>query len=155
MKTITLMTITSLVVLSGIVSGVIILQTTQEHNLSKHCDIPYDVNFIKRRAHSGPNDGKPHYSIEEEFSIYHTVPIGYFGVDESSHSLILKPVATSHGYIIMCDPLPILQKRFDAKMDGIMILVDNEEIEYKIVNNVLKIDVTNNTRIEILGFAFI
>jgi hypothetical protein len=128
----------------------------QEQSLSKQCTIPYDVNFIERRGISlGSNDGKPHYSIEEEFSIYHTVPVGYFEVDEISHSLILKPVPTSHGYIIMCDPLPILEKRFETKMDGLFILVDNEEIEPNLVNDVLKINVNNNTRIEIIGFTFV
>ncbi|MDH3340991.1 MAG: hypothetical protein OEL84_06875 [Nitrosopumilus sp.] len=123
----------------------------QEQNLSKQCDIPFDENFLKRRAYSAPNDGKPHHTIEAEFSIYRTVPIGEFRVDEFSHSLILKPVVTSHGYIIMCDPLPILEKRFGAQIDGLVILVDDKEIEYKIINNVLKINVNNNTRIEIVG----
>jgi hypothetical protein len=155
MKTNTIIAITSVIVLSGIISGVIVLQTTQEHNLSKQCTIPNDINFIERRAYPTPNDGKPHYSIEEEFSIYYTVPIGYFEVDENFHSLILKPVPTSHGYVIMCDPLPILQKRFDAKMNSLIILLDNEEIEYKIINNVLKINVNNNTRIEIIAVTFV
>ena len=60
---------------------------------------------------------------------------------------------TSHGYIIMCDPLPNFEKRFETKIDGLMILVDNEEIEHNMVNNVLRIDVNNNTRIEIIGFS--
>lgn len=139
-----------------IVSYFSISQTVlQEQSLSKQCTIPYDVNFIERRAYSAPNDGKPHYSIEEEFSIYHTIPIGSFEVDESSQSVILKPVPTSYGYVIMCDPLPILQKRFDTKIDGIMILVDNEETEYKIIDNMLKINVNNNTKIEIIGFLLV
>jgi len=126
----------------------------QENNLSKQCDIPYDVNFVdKRRAISGPNDGKPHYSIDEEFSIFYTVPIGEFRVDDVSHSLILKPVVTSHGYIIMCDPLPNLEKRLETKLDSLAILVDGIEIPYKIENNVLRIDVNNNTSIEIVGFS--
>ena len=83
----------------------------QENGLSKQCDIPYDVNFIQRRnVVLGPNDGKPHYSISEEFSIFSTVPIGEFSVDENSWSLILKPVPNSHGYVIMCNPLPVLEK---------------------------------------------
>ena len=123
----------------------------QEQSLSKQCTIPYDLNFIERSVISTPNDGKLHYSISGEFSIHYTVPIGYFGVDEFSHSLILKPVVTSHGYIIMCDPLPILEKRFGVQIDGLIILVDDKEIEYEIINNVLKIYVNNNTRIEIVG----
>ena len=51
----------------------------------------------------------------------------------------------------MCDPLPTLEKRFGALIDGLVILVDDKEIEYKIINNVLKINVNNNTRIEIVG----
>jgi hypothetical protein len=123
----------------------------QEQSLSKQCAIPHDENFIKRKFYSSPNDGKPHHTIETEFSIYRTVPIGEFRVDEFSHSLILKPVVTSHGYIIMCDPLPILEKRFDTQIDGLVILVDDKEIEYEMINNVLKIYVNNNTRIEIVG----
>ena len=127
----------------------------QENGLSKQCDIPYDVNFIERRSVTlGPNDGKPHYSISEEFSIFYTVPIGEFNVDETSWSLILKPVPNSYGYVIMCNPLPVLEKRFDAKMDGIMVLVDSEEIEHHIINDILKINVSNNTRIEIIGFFY-
>ena len=126
--------------------------TIQENSLSKQCDIPDDVNFVdRRRVISTPNDGKPHYSIQEEFSIHYTVPIGYFEVDENSHSLILKPVPTSHGYVIMCDPLPVLEKRFDVKLDGLIILVDNEEIGYHVIDDTLKINVNNNTRIEIVG----
>jgi len=127
----------------------------QENDLSKQCTIPYDANFIERRGIVlGPNDGKPHYSIEEEFSIFHTVPIGEFSVDENSWSLILKPVPNSHGYVIMCNPLPNLEKRFDAKMDDIMVLVDSEEIEHQIVDDTLRINVNNNTRIEIIGFFY-
>ena len=125
----------------------------QEQGLSKQCDIPYDENFIDRSIIAAPNDGKPHFSIKGEFSISHTVPIGEFRVDELAHSLILKPVPNSHGYIIMCDPLPVLEKRFETKLDGLMILVDDEEIENNLVNNVLRLDVNNNTRIEIIGFS--
>ena len=122
--------------------------------LSKQCDIPEDENFIKRRgAYSGPNDGKPYFSIAEEFSIFYTVPIGEFRVDDVSHSLILKPVPTSHGYIIMCDPMPVLEKRFDTKMSSIVVLVDGVEIDAKLVNDTLKIPVQNNTIIEIVGFS--
>jgi len=125
----------------------------EENNLSKQCDIPYDVNFVdKGRVISGPNDGKPHYSIDEEFSIFYTVPIGEFSIDEITQSLILKPVVTSHGYIIMCDPLPNLEKRFETKLHGLFVFVDGEEVEPNLVNDVLKIDVNNNTRIEIIGF---
>ncbi|MCV0372339.1 MAG: hypothetical protein K5793_02125 [Nitrosarchaeum sp.] len=127
----------------------------QENGFSKQCDIPYDVNFIERRdIVSGINDGKPHYSIAQEFSIFSTIPIEEFSVDEDSWSLILKPVPNSHGYVIMCNPLPILEKRFDAKIDGLMVLVDNEEIEHHIVGDTLKINVNNNTRIEIIGFFY-
>jgi hypothetical protein len=121
----------------------------QEQSLSKQCTIPYDVNFIEQRAITSSSDGKPRYSIQEEFSIFHTVPIGQFSVDEVTHSLILKPVPASHGYIVMCNPLPILEKRFDKHMDGLFILVDGEEIKPNLVNDVLRIDVNNNTRIEI------
>lgn len=128
----------------------------QENSLSKQCDIPYDVNFVDRRSViSAPNDGKPHYSFEKEFSIFYTIPIGEFSVDESTHSLILKPVPTSHGYVIMCDPLPVLEKRFETKLHGLFILVDGEEIEPNLVNDVLRINVNNNTRIEIIGFTFV
>ncbi|PIW32731.1 MAG: hypothetical protein COW27_03095, partial [Nitrosopumilales archaeon CG15_BIG_FIL_POST_REV_8_21_14_020_37_12] len=126
------------------------------NGLSKQCDIPYDVNFIQRRnVVLGPNDGKPHYSISEEFSIFSTVPIGEFSVDENSWSLILKPVPNSHGYVIMCNPLPVLEKRFDAKMDGLVVLVDSEEIEHHIIDDTLKVNVNNNTRIEIIGFFYL
>ena len=146
-----------IIIILGVIIGssvifVILQPVSQEQNLSKQCDIPHDVNFIdRRRAISGPNDGKPHYSIEEEFSIFYTVPIGEFRVDDVSHSLMLKPVLTSHGYIIMCDPLPTLEKRFGAQMDGLIILVDDKEIEYEIIDDVLKIPINNNTRIEIVG----
>ena len=125
----------------------------QEQGLSKQCDIPYDENFIEGRVIAAPNDGKPHFSIKEEFSISYTVPIGEFRVDELAHSLILKPVPNSNGYIIMCDPLPVLEKRFQTKLDGIMILVDGEETEPNLVNDVLRINIENNTRIEIIGFS--
>jgi len=128
----------------------------QENSLSKQCTIPYDVNFVdRRRVTSGPNDGKPHYSIDEEFSIFYTVPIGEFRVDDIAHSLILKPVIASHGYVIMCDPLPVLEKRFNTKLHGLFVLVDGEEIEPNLVNDMLRIDVNNNTRIEIIGFTFV
>jgi len=42
-----------------------------------------------------------------------------------------------------------------VEMDELFILVDNEEIERCIVNNVLRINVNNNTRIEIIGFFFV
>jgi len=126
---------------------------SEETSLSKQCDIPYDENFIERSVVSGSNDGKPNFSIKGEFSIFHTVPIGEFSIDESTHSLILKPVPMSYGYIIMCDPLPILEKRLETKLDSLAILVDGLEIPYEIKNNVLRIDVNNNTRIEIVGFS--
>lgn len=127
---------------------------SQDPNQSKRCDIPYDVNFAdRRRAISGPNDGKPHYSIEEEFSIFYTVPIGEFRVDDLAQSLILKPVPTSYGYIIMCDPLPVLEEKLKIKFSSLAILVDGVEIPYEIKNNVLRIDVNDNTRIEIVGFS--
>lgn len=121
----------------------------QEQSMSKQCDIPYDVNFKKRRAQSSPAN-IPSSSIEEEFSIFSTIPIGLFAVNEEAHSLILKPVPTSHGYIIMCDPLSVLEKRFDTKLHGLFILVDGEEIAPNLVNDVLRIDVDGNTRIEII-----
>ena len=97
-------------------------------NLSKQFDIPYDENFIERRGtYSASNDGKQYLSIEGEFSIFHTIPIGEFRVDEVAHSLILKPAPTSHGYFIMCDPLQVLEKRFATKMDGLFILLDGKE----------------------------
>jgi len=127
---------------------------SEETGLSKQCDIPYDENFIERRSVvSGSNDGKSNFSIKREFSIFHTVPIEEFRVDDLAQSLILKLVPVSYGYVIMCDPLPVLEKRFETKIDGLMILVDNEEIEHNIANNVLRIDVNNNTRIEIIGFS--
>ena len=150
-----------IIIILGVIIGssvifVILQPVSQEQNLSKQCDIPHDVNFIdRRRAISGPNDGKPHYSIEEEFSIFYTVPIGEFRVDDVSHSLMLKPVPTSHGYIIMCDPLPNLEKRFETTLHGLFVLVDGEEIEPNLVNDLLRIDVNNNTRIEIIGFTFV
>ena len=122
----------------------------QEQSLSKQCNIPYDVNFIERSVISGSNDGKSKLSIKGEFSIFHTVPIGEFSIDDLAHSLIVKPVYSSHGYLIMCDPLPVLQKRFNTSMDKMMILVDGKETEYDIINNVLKLDVNNNTRFEIM-----
>ena len=124
-----------------------------ENSLSKQCDIPYDENFIGRDIIAGSNPEKSKFSIKGEFSIFHTVPIGEFRIDELAHSLILKPVPTSHGYIIMCDPLPNLEKRFDTKIDGLIILADNEEIEHNMINNMLRIDINNNTRIEIRGFS--
>lgn len=125
-----------------------ISQTTlQEQSLSKQCPIPYDVNFLER-SHSAPNDGKPHYTIEEKFSIYNTIPITSLEIDEGSQSLIIKVMPYSHGYIIMCDPLPILQEKFDTKMNNLMILVDDKVTEYKIIENVLKLNINNNTKIE-------
>jgi|APSaa5957512535_1039671.scaffolds.fasta_scaffold02963_7 hypothetical protein len=125
----------------------------EETSLSKQCDIPYDKNFIERSVVSGSNDGKPNFSIKGEFSIFHTVPIGEFSIDESAQSLILKPVPMSYGYIIMCDPLLILEKRLETKLNFLVILVDGLEIPYEIKNNVLRIDVNNNTSIEIVGFS--
>ncbi|MGY5149557.1 MAG: hypothetical protein ACW9W3_05790 [Candidatus Nitrosopumilus sp. bin_68KS] len=154
MKTYLIPIIISVVVLVAYFS--ILPTTIQENGLSKQCDIPDDVNFVDRRSViSTPQDGKPHYSIKTEFSIFSTVHIGEFAVDESVHSLILKPVVSSYGYIIMCDPLPILEKRFEIKLHGLFILVDGEEIEPNLVNDVLRIDVNNNTRIEIIGFTFV
>ena len=146
-----------IIIILGIIIGSSVIfavsqSVLQEQNLSKQCDIPYDENFINRRSIVSSSDGTPRFSIEGEFSIFYTVPIDTFEVIETTHSLMLKPVSTSYGYIIMCDPLPILEKRFETKIDGLMILVDNEEIEHNIVNNVLRIDVNNNTRIEIVGF---
>jgi len=125
----------------------------QEQNLSKQCDIPYDENFIGRSLVAGSGEGKSNFSIKGEFSIFHTVPIGEFRIDDITQSLILKPVPTSHGYIIMCDPLPVLEKRFEPKLDSMAILVDGIEIPYEIENNVLRINVNNNTSIEIVGFS--
>lgn len=154
MKTYLIPIILSVIVLVAYFS--ISPSTIQEKSLSKQCDIPYDVNFVDRRsAPSAPNDGKSHYSIAEEFSIFYTAPIEEFTVDESAHSLILKPVPTSYGYIIMCDPLPVLEKRFETRLHGLFVLVDGEEIEHNLVNDVLRIDVNNNTRIEIIGFTFV
>ena len=137
--------------LFGVIPIVSIL--SEETSLSKQCEIPHDENFIKRRAISAPNDGKPHFSIEGEFSIFYTIPIEEFGVDDLTHSLILKPVPASHGYIIMCDPLPVLEKRFETKLESLAILADGIEIPYEMQNNVLRIDVNNNTSIEIVGFS--
>ena len=148
----------TLIIVLGVVIGssvifAVSLSILQEPNQSKRCDIPYDENFIERSMISAPNDGKPYYSIKKEFSISHTVPIGEFNVDEDIQSLILKPVPTSHGYIIMCDPLPVLEKRLETKLESLAILVDGMEIPYEIENNVLRIDVNNNTSIEIVGFS--
>lgn len=126
--------------------------TLQEQSLSKQCTIPYDVNFLERRSHSTPNDGKPHYTIEEKFSIYNTIPITSLKIDEISQSLIMKVIPNSHGYIIMCDPLPVLQKELDTKMDKMMVLADGKETEYVIVNNVLKLNVNNNTSFAIIVY---
>ena len=131
----------------------VLLSVLQEPNQSKLCGIPYDENFIERSVISGPNDGKPHYSIKEEFSISHTVPIGEFRIDELAHSLILKPVPVSHGYVIMCDPLPVLEERLETKLESMAVLVDGIEVPYEMKNDVLKIEVSNNTRIEIVGFS--
>ena len=146
-----------IIIILGVIFGssvtfAVLQPVSQEQALSKQCDIPHDVDFGDRgKAISGPNDGKPHYSIEEEFSIFYTVPIGEFRVDDVSRSLILKPVSYSHGYIIMCNPLPVLEKRFETKLDRLFILVDNEEIEPNLINDVLRIDINNNSRIEIMG----
>ena len=126
---------------------------SQDLNQSKRCDIPYDENFIKSRSISSSSDGTPRFSIEGEFSIFYTVPIGEFRVDDLAQSLILKPVPTSYGYIIMCDPLPVLEEKLKIKFSSLAILVDGVEIPYEIKNNVLRIDVNDNTRIEIVGFS--
>lgn len=126
---------------------------SQDLNQSKRCDVPYDENFIKSRSISSSSDGTPRFSIDAEFSISYTVPIGEFRVDDLAQSLILKPVPTSYGYIIMCDPLPVLEERLKTKLSSLAILVDGIEIPYEIKNNVLRIDVNNNTRIEIVGFS--
>ena len=143
-----------------IVSAIIVISyfaisesITPEQRLSKQCDIPYDENFIKRRSIVSSSDGTQSFSIGAEFSIFSTVPIGEFRVDEAAHSLILKPVPTSHGYIIMCDPLPVLEKRLEINLDSLAVLVDGVEIPYGIENNVLRIDVKNNTRVEMVGFS--
>ena len=146
-----------IIILGVIIGGSVIIafsqSVLQEQNLSKQCEIPYDENFIERSVISTPQDGKQHFSIKGEFSIFHTVPIGEFRIDEVAHSLILKPVVTSHGYIIMCDPLPVLEKRFETKLDSLAVLVDGKEIPYEIENNLLRINVNNNTSIEIVGFS--
>ncbi|ABX13330.1 hypothetical protein Nmar_1434 [Nitrosopumilus maritimus SCM1] len=112
---------------------------------NEQCDIPYDENFLKRRAINA--------SIAAEFSIYSTVTIDTYSVENDTHSLILKPVPTSYGYITMCNPLPVLEQRFDTKLDSLAILVDGVEIPYEMRNNVLRIDVNNNAIIEIVGFS--
>lgn len=152
MRTSHLIIVLGLVIGSSVIFAVL-LPVLQEPNQSKRCDIPYDENFIERSVVSGSNDGKSNFSIKEEFSISHTVPIGEFSVDEDANLLLLKPVPTSYGYIIMCDPLPVLEKRFETKLDSLAILVDGIEIPYEIENKVLRIDVNNNTRIEIVGFS--
>ena len=153
MKTNDIIIILGVVICSSVIFAVL-QPISQEQNLSKQCNIPHDVNFVKQRSPpSSPNDGNPHYSIAQEFSIFHTVPIGEFTIDESVQSLILKPVYSSHGYIVMCDPLPILEERLETKLDSMAILIDGIEIPYEIENNVLRIDVNNNTRIEIVGFS--
>ena len=148
----------SMIVILGVIIGSSVLfavsqPVLQDPNQSKRCDIPYDENFIKSRSVLSSSDGTPRFSIEGEFSIFHTVPIGEFRVDDLAQSLILKPVPASYGYIIMCDPLPVLEKRFETKLESLAILVDGLEIPYDIENNVLRIDINNNTRIEIVGFS--
>lgn len=147
-----------IIVLGIVIGSSVIFALSQsvlhEPTTSKHCDIPFDENFIEsRRITTGPNDGKPHYSIEDEFSIFYTIPIGEFRVDDNTYSLILKPVPTSDGYIIMCDPLPVLEKRFETNLESLAILIDGVEIPYEIENNALRVDVKNNTRVEIVGFS--
>lgn len=122
----------------------------QEQSLSKQCVIPHDANFLERKAHTTPNDGKPHYSIEEKFSIYNTVPISSLEIDEFSKSLIIEIMPYSHGYIVMCNPFPVLQKELSTDMNGMSILVDGKETKYTIVDNVLKLNVDNNTRFDII-----
>jgi len=147
-----------IIIIIGVVIGSsVIFAVSQsilhEPNPSKQCDIPHDENFIKRRSIASSSDGTPRFSIEGEFSIFYTVPIEEFRVDDLVHSLILKPVPASYGYVIMCDPLPVLEKRFETKLESLAILVDSVEIPHDIENNVLRIDVNNNTRIEIVGFS--
>ena len=122
----------------------------QEQSLSKQCIIPYDVNFIERRAHSAPNDVRPHYTIEEKFSIHTTVLITELKLDELHQSLVIQVMPYSHGYVILCNPLPVLQKEFNMSMDKIMILTDGNETEYDTINDVLKLDVNNDIRFEIM-----
>ena len=140
--------ISAIVVVSFFISQI----TLQEQSLSKQCKIPYDVNFLEKRSHSAPNDGKPHYTIEEKFSIYNTIPITSLKIDEVSQSLIMGVMPNSHGYIILCDPLPVLQKELDTKMDKMMVLVDGKETEYVLVNNTLKLYVHNNTSFAIVVY---
>ncbi|AFS82578.1 hypothetical protein [Candidatus Nitrosopumilus sediminis] len=150
MNTIHIIIILGIIIGSSVIFAVL-QPISQEPNLSKQCDIPYDENFIKNRSISSSSDGTPRFSIKDEFSIFYTVPIGEFSVDETARSLILKPVYNSHGYIIMCDPLPNLEKRFETKLDGLFVLVDDGEIEPNLINDVLRIDINNNSRIEIVG----
>lgn len=146
-----------IIVILGVVIGSSVIFTISqygllEQNLSKQCEIPYDENFIGRDIVSS-SDGKSIFSIKSDFSIFHTVPIGEFRVDDTVQSLILKPVHASYGYVIMCDPLPALEKRLETKLESLAILVDDMEIPYEIKNGVLRIDVSNNTSIEIVGFS--
>lgn len=146
-----------IIVSAIIVSSYFVLEPSiiPEQNTSKNCTIPHDVNFIGRDIISSSQDGKHLHSIKGDFSIHHTVPIDEYRIDDSTHLLILKPVPYSHGYVIMCNPLPVLEKRFEKQLDDFMILVDGEEVEPSWVNDALRINVNNNTRIEIIGFSFV
>ena len=152
MKTSSMIVILGIVIASSVIFTVS-QSVSQDLNQSKRCDIPHDKNFIKSRSVLSSSDGTPRFSIEDEFSIFHTVPIDEFRVDDLAQSLILKPVPTSYGYVIMCDPLPVLEERLKTKLSSLGILVDGIEIPYEIENKVLRIDVNNNTRIEIVGFS--
>ena len=151
MKTSHIIIILGIVICSSVIFAVS-QSVLHESNTSKQCDIPHDENFIKRRSTASSSDGTPRFSIEGEFSIFSTVPIGEFIVDDLAQSLILKPVPASYGYIIMCDPLPVLEKRLEVKLESLTILVDGMKVPYDIENKVLRIDVNNNTHIEIVGF---
>ena len=145
-----------MIILVIITSGYFaILQTIlPEQELSKQCVISPDANFIERRAYSAPNDGRPHHTIEEKFSIYTTVHISELRIDELSQSLIIKVVPDSYGYVILCNPLPVLQYEFSTTTNEMIILVDGLETEYDMINNVLKLDVNNDTIFEIMIFGY-
>lgn len=126
--------------------------TVLDQNESKQCIIPNRDELMGPRVGGGPNDGKPHFSLAEMFSIYSNIGISSIERLDDNHTLLISIMPNSYGHIVMCDPLPILQKMYyDNKINDLAILVDNEEIEYKIVENVLKLNVNNNTKIEIVG----